>query len=128
MLRQPPCATRTDPPFPDTALVRSRTAPRHLAGMTTFELMQRAAGPDFGAVGGAADMRKVIGALLTYGLMFACLMIIISAAAWAISSSNGSWQSASKAKAGVFVALGGAALTGGALVWANWLLDVGAAL
>src|SRR3546814_19516169 len=85
--------------------------------MTTFELMQRAAGPDFGAVGGAADMRKVIGALLTYGLMFACLMIIISAAAWAISSSNGSWQSASKAKAGVFVALGGAALTGGALVW-----------
>ena len=51
-----------------------------------------------------------------------------SAAAWAISSSNGSWQSAAKAKAGVFVALGGAALTGGALAWANWLLDVGTAL
>lgn len=73
-------------------------------------------------------MRKVIGALLTYGLMFACLMLIISAAAWAIASSNGSWQSASKAKAGMFVALGGAALTGAALAWANWLLDVGAAL
>lgn len=96
--------------------------------MTTIELMQRATSPDFGAVGGAGDMRKVIGALLTYGLLFACLMLIVSAAAWAISSSNGSWQSASKAKVGVFVALGGAALTGGALAWANWLLDVGAAL
>ncbi|WP_245644448.1 DUF6112 family protein [Nocardioides jensenii] len=96
--------------------------------MTTIELMQRTTGPDFGAVGGAGDMRKVIGALLTYGLLFACLMLIVSAAAWAISSSNGSWQSASKAKAGVFVALGGAALTGGALAWANWLLDIGAAL
>jgi len=96
--------------------------------MATIEIIQRAAGPDFGAVGGSADMRSVIGALLTYGLMFACLMLIISATAWAISSSNGSWQSAAKAKAGVFVALGGAALTGGALAWANWLLDVGAAL
>lgn len=100
----------------------------HLINMATIEIIQRAAGPDFGAVGGSADMRSVIGALLTYGLMFACLMLIISAAAWAISSSNGSWQSAAKAKAGVFVALGGAALTGGALAWANWLLDVGAAL
>lgn len=96
--------------------------------MTTIDLMLRAVGPDFGAVGGSGDMRKVIGALLTYGLMFACLMLIVSAAAWAIASSNGSWQSASKAKAGVFVALGGAALTGGALAWTNWLLDVGAAL
>ncbi|WP_235737732.1 DUF6112 family protein [Nocardioides alcanivorans] len=96
--------------------------------MTTIDVMARAVGPDFGAVGGARDMREVIGALLTYGLLFACLMLIVSAAAWAIASSNGSWQSASKAKAGVFVALGGAALTGGALAWANWLLDVGAVL
>jgi len=100
----------------------------HLTSMATFELTQRAAGPDFGAVGGSADMRAVIGALLTYGLMLACLMLIISAAAWAILSSSGSWQSAAKAKTGVFVAVGGAALTGGALTWANWLLDVGAAL
>src|SRR3546814_8894754 len=72
--------------------------------MTILNLIQRATGPDFGAFGGSADIRRVIGALLTYGLLFACLMLIISAAAWAIASSNGSWQSASKAKAGVFVA------------------------
>lgn len=69
--------------------------------MATTDLIHRAAGPDLGAVGRSAGMRAVIGALLTYGLMFACLMLITSAAAWAISSSNGSWQSAAKAKASV---------------------------
>ena len=48
-------------------------------------------------------------------------MVIICAATWAIGSSNGSWQTASKGKNGLFVALGGAVLTGGALAWANWL-------
>ena len=46
----------------------------------------------------------------------------------AIGSSNGSWQAAGKGKTGLFVALGGAVLTGGALAWANWLLDLGASL
>ena len=55
-------------------------------------------------------------------------MVVICAATLAISSSTGSWHTASKAKVGLFVAIGGAALTGGALAWANWLLDVGATL
>lgn len=85
-------------------------------------------GPDFGAVGGSSELRKIVGALLTYGLIVSVLMVIICAATWAIGSANGSWQSASKGKAGLFVALGGAVLTGGALAWANWLLDLGATL
>ena len=85
-------------------------------------------GPDFGAVGGSSELRKIVGALLTYGLIVSVLMVIICSATWAIGSANGSWQSASKGKAGLFVALGGAVLTGGALAWANWLLDLGATL
>lgn len=85
-------------------------------------------GPDFGAVGGSSQLRAVVGALLTYGLIISVLMVIVCAATWAIGSSNGSWQTASKGKAGLFVALGGAVLTGGALAWANWLLDLGATL
>jgi hypothetical protein len=84
--------------------------------------------PDFGAVGGASQLRSIVGALLTYGLITAALMVVICAATWALGSASGSWQTASKAKTGLFVALGGAVLTGGALVWANWLLDVGATL
>ena len=86
------------------------------------------AGPDFGAVGGSSQLRAIVGALLTYGLIVAVLMVVICAATWAIGSAHGSWQTASKAKTGLFVALGGAVLTGGALAWANWLLDVGATL
>lgn len=85
-------------------------------------------GPDFGAVGGSSQLRAIVGALLTYGLIISVLMVVACGATWAVTSSSGSWHAASKAKAGLFVALGGAALTGGALAWANWLLDVGAQL
>ncbi|WP_121258602.1 DUF6112 family protein [Nocardioides ferulae] len=85
-------------------------------------------GPDFGAVRGAGDLRLIVGALLTYSLIIAVLMVVVSAAAWAIASSSGSWQTAQKAKTGCFVAIGGAALTGAALTWANWLMDLGAHL
>lgn len=85
-------------------------------------------GPDFGAVGASSQLSRVVGALLTYGLVFAVLMLVVCGATWAIASSSGSWHAASKAKTGVFVALGGAALTGAALAWAGWLLSVGAAL
>lgn len=81
--------------------------------------------PNFGAAGGAEELRSIVGALLTYGLIVAVLMLIVSATTWAIASSSGSWHTAQKAKLGCFVAIGGAALTGAALTWANWLLDIG---
>lgn len=84
--------------------------------------------PDFGAVGGSSDLRAIVGALLTYGLIVAVLMVVVCAATWAIGSAQGSWQTAGKAKTGLFVALGGAVLTGAALTWTNWLLDLGARL
>lgn len=70
----------------------------------------------------------IVGALLTYALIIAALMIVACAVTWAVSSAHGSWQTSSKAKTGLAVALGGAALTGGALAWANWLLGLGATL
>lgn len=81
--------------------------------------------PNFGAVGGSGELRAIVGALLTYGLIVAVLMLVISATTWAIASSSGSWHTAQKAKLGCLVAIGGAALTGAALTWANWLLDIG---
>lgn len=91
-------------------------------------LFVAAVGPDFGAVGGSSQLRAIIGALLTYALLTAVLMVIVCGATWAIGSASGSWQTASRAKTGLLVALGGTVLTGGALAWANWLLDIGASL
>jgi len=76
-------------------------------------------GPDFGAVGGSGQLRAIVGALLTYGLIVAVLMVVTCGATWAVASSSGSWQAASKAKTRLFVSLGGAARTGGALAWAK---------
>lgn len=103
--------------------------PPHLPDVTaaTSRLLSHV-GPDFGAVGGSGELRRIIGALLTFGLLTAVLSLICCATTWAIASANGSWQTASRAKTGLLVALGGAALTGGAIAWANWLLDVGATL
>ena len=84
--------------------------------------------PDLGVVSGTGDLRDIVGALLTYGLLLSVTMLIISAITWAITSGAGSWHGASRAKVGVLVALGGAVLTGGALAWANWLVGIGARL
>lgn len=94
--------------------------------MRRLVLAASAVGPNFGAVGGSDQLRAIVGALLTYGLVVAVLMLVISAATWAIASGSGAWHTAQKAKAGCFVAIGGATLTGAALAWANWLLHLGA--
>lgn len=91
-------------------------------------MRETTAKPDFGAVGAAGDLSGMVGALLTYGVIVAVLMLVVSAAVWAIASGTGGWHSAQKAKTGMLVALAGAVLCGGALGWANWLLGVGAHL
>ncbi|WP_310964121.1 DUF6112 family protein [Nocardioides terrisoli] len=96
--------------------------------MRATSILGASVGPDFGAVSGAGDLRTIVGALLTYGLIIAVLMLVLCAATWAIASGSGNWHTAQKAKLGCFVALGGASLTGAALTWANWLLGVGAHL
>ena len=100
----------------------------HLPCMTIVQILLPLVGPDFGAVGASGQLRQIVGALLTYGLIVAVLMVVVCAATWAIGSSSGSWQAAAKAKTGLFVAIGGAALIGSALAWANWLLGLGATL
>ncbi|KDA07134.1 membrane protein [Microbacterium sp. CH12i] len=81
--------------------------------------------PDFGSMSGIGDLKVVIGAMLTIILIFAVLMIIISAIIWAIATSTGDPGAAAKARAGVFVALGAAVLAGGGVAWMNWLIQLG---
>ncbi|TFD16802.1 DUF6112 family protein [Cryobacterium sp. TMT4-10] len=84
--------------------------------------------PDFGAVGGAAELQSIVGALLTFVLIMAVLMMIISGVTWALASANGNFQTATRARMGLFVACGAAALAGGGVAWVNFLLDVGSTL
>jgi len=84
--------------------------------------------PDFGAVGGADDLRAVIGALLMFVLITAALMLIVCAVIWALATANGHHAAASKARIGAWTALGSAVLAGGGIAWVNWLLDLGSTL
>jgi hypothetical protein len=59
--------------------------------------------PDFGGVGGAADLRAIVGALLMFVLVTAVLMLIVCAIIWAIASSSGNYQAATKARTGLFL-------------------------
>lgn len=96
--------------------------------MDEVQISARDVLPNFSAVGGTSDLHTVVGALLTYGLIIAVLILIVSAMTWALASNSGSWHIAQKAKHGMLVALCGATLVGGVLAWVNWLLDVGAEL
>ena len=78
--------------------------------------------PDFDGLGGIGDLRAVIGALLTFVLIVAVLMLIVSAIVWAIAAANGNHAIASKGRTGVLVALGAAVLAGGGVACVNWLI------
>ena len=54
--------------------------------------------PDFDGIGGIGDLRAVIGALLTFVLITAVLMLIVCAIVWALATANGHHAAASKAR------------------------------
>jgi len=81
--------------------------------------------PDFGGLGGIGDLRSVVGALLTFVLIVAVLVLIVSAIIWALATAHGNYASAGNARTGVLVALGTAALAGSGVAWMNWLIDLG---
>lgn len=84
--------------------------------------------PDFGGLDGIGELREVIGALLTFVLIIAVLMLIVCAMIWALATANGHHSAATKARIGTWTALGAAVLAGGGVAWMNWLLDLGSTL
>ena len=84
--------------------------------------------PDFGAVGGAEELQNIVGALLTFVLIISVLMMIITGVTWALASANGNFQTAVRARTGLWVACGAAALAGAGVAWVNFLIDIGSGL
>lgn len=81
--------------------------------------------PDFGALGDNTTLQTVIGALLTFVLVTAVLTMLISGITWAIATTHGNHTTATKARTGLLVALGAAALAGAGITWLNWLINLG---
>lgn len=81
--------------------------------------------PDFGGLSGIGELREVVGALLTVVLVVAVLMLAVCGIVWALASSSGNHAAAGKARTGLLVAVGAAALAGSGVAWMNWLIDIG---
>lgn len=84
--------------------------------------------PDFDGMSGIGDLQEVAGALLMFVLVIAVLMLIVCAIVWAIASAHGNHHAATRARTGLWVAVGAAALAGAGVAWLNFLVDVGTRL
>jgi hypothetical protein len=84
--------------------------------------------PNFGGVGGVGQLASIVGALLTLVLIVAVLMLIVCAVTWAIFNAQGNYQASTRARTGLWVAVGAAALAGAGATWVNFLIDLGSGL
>lgn len=93
----------------------------------SFALVARV-GPDFGGVGASGLLAEIVGALLTVVLVVSVAMLVVCAIGWAIASASGNYQTVVRARGGLLVAIGAAALAGGGVAWMNFLLRTGSSL
>ena len=70
--------------------------------------------PNTTGLPGLDAFKKIVGALLTFGLVAAVAGIAISALVWALSAHNGNSHYASRGRMGVLVCAGAAMLIGAA--------------
>ena len=70
--------------------------------------------PNSKGLPGLPQVREIVGALLTWGLVACVAGLVISVMIWALGHHNGNYSHTSTGKTGVLVAAGGAMLIGGA--------------
>ncbi|KQY41487.1 DUF6112 family protein [Cellulomonas sp. Root137] len=70
--------------------------------------------PNEDGLPGLAVVKRVVGALLTWGLVACVAGLVISVIVWAVARQQGNYGAASGGKTGVLIAAGGALLIGGA--------------
>ncbi|WP_324653765.1 DUF6112 family protein [Georgenia sp. H159] len=84
--------------------------------------------PNTDGLPGIAQLRTIVGAVMTVGLILAVLALIVSAIVWAMGANSANPHLAGRGKSGVLIALGAAILCGGAVTLVNFFWDVGQAV
>lgn len=84
--------------------------------------------PNSDGLPGIAQLRTIVGAVMTVGLILAVLALIVAAIVWAMGANSSNPHLAGRGKTGVLVALGTAILCGGAVTLINFFWDVGQAV
>ena len=81
--------------------------------------------PNSDGLPGIAQLRNVVGATMTVGLILAVLALIISAIVWALGANSSNPHLAGRGKFGVLVAIGAAVVCGASVTLVNFFWNVG---
>lgn len=84
--------------------------------------------PNTNGLPGMDAARKIVGAILTFGLIASVAGVAISALVWVLSAHNGNSHYAIKGRTGVLVAAGAAILIGGADAIVAFFQNVGGSI
>ena len=84
--------------------------------------------PNSNGLPGIAQLRSVVGASMTIGLILAVLALIISAIVWALGANSSNPHLAGRGKFGVLVAMGAAIICGASVALVNFFWNVGQAV
>ena len=84
--------------------------------------------PNSNGLPGIGQLRKIVGAAMTVGLILAVLALIISAVVWAMGANSSNPHLAGRGKFGVVIALGAAIVTGASVALVNFFWNVGQAV
>lgn len=82
-------------------------------------------GPNSNGLPGISQLRSIVGASMTIGLILAVLALIISAIVWALGANSSNPQLAGRGKVGVLVGVGAAIVTGASVALVNFFWNVG---
>ena len=81
--------------------------------------------PNSNGLPGIGELKQIVGASMTIGLILAVLALIIAAIVWAMGSNSSNPHLAGRGKLGVLVALGAAIACGASVTLVNFFWNVG---
>lgn len=96
--------------------------PAHLSTMLPMDIDIT---PNDSGLPGISQLRTIVGAVMTVGLILSVLALIISAIVWGFGANSSNPHLASRGKVGVLVSCGAAVLCGAAVTLVNFFWGIG---
>lgn len=81
--------------------------------------------PNSNELPGIAQLRNIVGASMTIGLVLSVLALIIAAVVWALGANSSNPHLAGRGKLGLLIALGAALVCGASVTLVNFFWHVG---
>lgn len=82
-------------------------------------------GPNSNGLPGIGQLKSIVGATMTVGLILAVLALIVSGIVWALGANSSNPHMAGRGKFGVLIGLGAAIITGASVALVNFFWNVG---